>query len=86
MCSDTGHRIYHHHVSTQNIRNVARKYQNGYIFHCTMFKASESRVRDLTRALTYPKRLESIVVAGINNIGDGQAVEDIVEEFMELME
>ena len=48
-----------------------------------------ARVRDLTRALErnylyLSSRLEIIVVAGINNVGEGQASEDIVNEMKEL--
>ena len=48
-----------------------------------------ARVRDLTRALErnylyLSSRLEIIVVAGINNVGEGQATEDIVNEMEEL--
>ena len=47
------------------------------------------RVRDLTRALMMlylvnPERLEIIVIAGLNNIGDGQPVPEILDEIYEL--
>ena len=48
------------------------------------------RIRDLTRALImlflkhYSERLEIIVIAGINNVGDSQPVDDIMEEVSEL--
>ena len=47
------------------------------------------RVRDLTRALMMlylvnPERLEIIVIAGLNNIGDGQPVPEILHEIYEL--
>ena len=48
---DTNHRIYNHHVSTQNIRNFAKTYQKGYVFHCIMCKARESIVRPQTRKI-----------------------------------
>ena len=48
-----------------------------------------ARIRDLTRALMLlylgnPERLELILVAGLNNVGDGQSVPDIMEEIEEL--
>ena len=48
-----------------------------------------ARVRDLTRALKrnylyLSSRLEIIVVAGINNVGEGQDADGILEEFKEL--
>lgn len=47
------------------------------------------RFRDLTRALmmlylVHPERLEVIVIAGLNNIGDSQPVPDILDEIYEL--
>ena len=47
------------------------------------------RFRDLTRALImlylkFPERLEILVVAGLNNIGENQAVPDILDEIVEL--
>ena len=47
------------------------------------------RFRDLTRALmmlylVQPERLEIIVIAGLNNIGEGQSVTDILDEIYEL--
>ena len=47
------------------------------------------RIRDLTRALimlylTNPERLEIIVIAGLNNVGDNQPAEEIMEELREL--
>ena len=48
------------------------------------------RIRDLTRALImlylkkYSERLDIIVIAGLNNIGDSQPVADIMEEFSEM--
>ena len=47
------------------------------------------RVRDLTGALMMlylvkPERLEIIVIAGLNNIGDGQPVPEILDEIHEL--
>ena len=47
------------------------------------------RFRDLTRALmmlylVQPERLEIIVIAGLNNIGEGQSVSDILDEIYEL--
>ena len=49
------------------------------------------RARDMTRALImlylcYPERLEIILVAGLNNIGENQTAEEIVEELKELQE
>ena len=50
-----------------------------------------ARIRDLTKLifklyLKHPQRLEIVLVAGINNIGDGQPVSEIVEEIKELRE
>jgi hypothetical protein len=47
------------------------------------------RIRDLTRALhmlylIYPERLEIIVIAGLNNIGDSQTSKQIIDELTEL--
>ena len=47
------------------------------------------RIIDFTRALMMqylvnPKRLELIVIAGLNNIGDGQPVLEILDEIHEL--
>ena len=49
------------------------------------------RVRDLTRALfmmylKHPERLEIILIAGLNNIGQGQSVPDIIDKIIELKE
>ena len=49
------------------------------------------RIRDLTRALMMlylgrPERLELILIAGLNNIGDSQPVPDILDEICELKE
>ena len=49
------------------------------------------RVRDLTRALDrnylyMPHRLEIIVIAGINNVGEGQQASDIIKEMVEMRE
>ena len=128
LCSDEGHKVCHHHVSSQSVRLFATKYQSGYLFHCMMCKAQEStvrphtrklilttstlynvwtcpdlnlpihidiesivggRIRDLTRALhmlylIHPERLEIIVIGGLNNIGDSQTAEEIMEELTEL--
>ena len=128
LCSDTDHSVYHHHMSSQAIRDFARKHQRGYLFGCLMCKQSEStvrpstrkiiltsstlynvwnsdelqlpihvemeaivggRVRDMTRALIklyfrYKERLEIILIAGLNNIGESQTAEEIIEELIEL--
>ena len=47
------------------------------------------RIRDLTRALhmlylIHPERLEIIVIAGLNNVGDNQPAAEILEELSEL--
>ena len=59
--------------------------------HVDMESIVGGRVRDMTRALimqylNHPERLEIIVLAGINNIGAGQPVAEILEEFNELRE
>ena len=120
--------MYHHHVSSQQVRDFATKYQSGYMFYCMMCKMQEStirpstrklilttstlynvwsidnlnlpihidiesivggRIQDLTRALIMlylinPERLEIIVIAGLNNVGDNQPAEEIIEEIREL--
>ena len=130
LCSDPGHSVYHHHVSSKHVRDFAENYQKSFLFNCIMCKSREStirpstrkliltsstlynvwtyeelklpihleieaivggRFRDLTRALImsylrYPERLEIITVAGINNIGESQSSEDILEEIRELKE
>ena len=128
LCSDKNNRLYHHHLSSQKLREFATKYQSNYLFYCLMCKMQESivrpntrkliltsstlynvwsieslklpihidiesivggRIRDLTRALImlylkHPERLEIILIAGLNNIGDNQPAEDIIEEIREL--
>ena len=128
LCSDAGHKVFHHHMSSQGIREFAREHQRGYLFNCIMCKQSEStvrpstrkiiltsstlynvwksqelklpihiemesivggRVRDMTRAiiklyLRYKERLEIILVAGLNNIGENQTAAEIIEELKEL--
>ena len=47
------------------------------------------RIRDLTRALImlyliYPERLEIILIAGLNNVGDCQSAKEIMDELTEL--
>ena len=128
LCSEVGHDVYHHHISSQAVRDLASRYQGGYKFQCIMCRQDESiirprtrkivltdstlynvwsyremkllthmdiesivggRFRDLTRALImqylkFPERLEIIVVAGLNNVGDGQSVPDIIEELCEM--
>ena len=130
LCSDIGCSVYHHHVSSQAIREFAKVNLTSQKFNCIMCKAEETtthpptrkviltsstlfnvwsyhqlelqdhlevesivggRFRDLTRALLmlylkHPERLEIVVVAGLNNIGDGQAVPDIIDEITELKE
>ena len=60
--------------------------------HFEMEAVVGGRVRDLTRVLDRmylcdkPNRLEVILVCSINNIGDGQAPEDIIEEMQEMKE
>ena len=127
LCSDAEHQVYHHHMSSQGIRDFAVRHQQGCTFFCIMCKAKEStvrpatrkiiltsstlynswkedlklpihveieaivgaRIRDLTRAvimlyLNQPERLEIILVAGLNNIGDCQSAEEIMDEIVEL--
>ena len=50
-----------------------------------------ARIRNLTRVimmlyLKHPERLEIIIIAGINNVGEGQAVHEILDEIYELKE
>ena len=59
------------------------------LIHVDIESIVGGRVRNLTRALImqflrYPERLEIIVIAGLNNLGDGQPVPDILEELCEL--
>ena len=127
LCSDQDHRVYHHHASSQSIRNLAERFQSSYLFHCMMCKTQESvirpatrklilttstlynvwtsnlklpihidiesivggRIRDLTRALImlyliYPERLEIILIACLNNVGDCQSAKEIMDELTEL--
>ena len=47
------------------------------------------RVRNLTKALiklylVHPERLEVILIAGLNNIGEGQTAKEVMEEIAEL--
>ena len=128
LCSDKGHEVCHHHVSSEAVRVFAQQHMRKQLFNCFMCKIEESverpatrkiilttstlfnvwthtsfqpdihmeiesivggRVRDLTRALMMlylvkPERLEIIVIAGLNNIGDGQPVPEILDEIHEL--
>ena len=130
LCSDPDHKVYHHHISSQAIRDFAMEYQRGYVFRCIMCKQLESvvrpatrkiiltsstlynvwsyeglklpihmeiesivggRIRDMTRALIklylrYPERLEIVLIAGLNNIGESQSAGEIIEELKELKE
>ena len=60
--------------------------------HFEMEAVVGGRVRDMTRVLDRmylcdkPNRLEVILVCSINNIGDGQAPEDIIEEMKEMID
>ena len=133
LCSSKNRKVYHHHFSTQQIREFSLKYRSLGTFTCPICKTEEpvelatnvtrrvllssstlfniwedpnlkvenhfemeavvgGRVRDLTRVLDRmylcdkPNRLEVILVCSINNIGDGQAPEDIIEEMQEMKE
>ena len=60
-----------------------------YDYHVEIEAVVGGRIRDLTRAimmlyLRNPQRLEIILIAGINNIGEDQSVPDIQEEIDEL--
>ena len=60
-----------------------------YDYHVEIEAVVGGRIRDLTRAimmlyLRNPQRLEIILIAGINNIGEDQSVPDILEEIDEL--
>jgi hypothetical protein len=59
--------------------------------HFEMEAIVGGRVRDMTRALDrnylyMPHRLEIIVIAGINNVGEGQQASDIIKEMVEMRE
>ena len=59
--------------------------------HFDMEAIVGGRVRDMRIALEQnylylPNRLEIIIIAGINNIGEGQKAEEIVQEMIELKE
>ena len=59
--------------------------------HFEMEAIVGGRVRDLTRALRHlyldkPNRLEIIAMVSINNIGEGQAPEDIIQEMKDMKE
>ena len=128
LCSEEDCQIYHHHVSSQAVRDFARRHQNSLLYNCFMCRAEESvahpttrkviltsstlynvwtyqelnlqehmeiecvvggRIRDLTRALLmlylkHPERIEAVLIAGINNIGERQPVPDIIEELWEM--
>ena len=57
-------------------------------FHIDIETIVGGRVRDATRALKNflgkPEKLDIVVVCGLNNIGDGQHINDIIDEMMEL--
>ena len=125
---DKGHKVCHHHVSSEAVRVFAQQHMRKQLFNCFMCKIEESverpttrkiilttstlfnvwthtsfqpdihmeiesivggRVRDFTRALMMlylvkPERFEIIVIAVLNNIGDGQPVPEILDEIHEL--
>ena len=59
------------------------------LIHVDIESIVGGRVRDLTRALIkqylqYPERLEIVLLAGLNNIGDSQPVPEILDEMCEL--
>ena len=76
-------------LTTSTLYNVWSYEQLKLPLHIDIESIVGGRIRDLTRALimqylTHPKRLEIIVVAGLNNIGDNQPVPDIIDDIFEL--
>ena len=51
MCSDSEHKVYHHHSSSQQIRDFAVKHTPRYLFQCIMCKVEESVMRPRTRKI-----------------------------------
>ena len=78
-------------LTSSTLFNVWSYHQLELQDHLEVESIVGGRFRDLTRALLmlylkHPERLEIVVVAGLNNIGDGQAVPDIIDEITELKE
>ena len=49
LCSDDSCQIYHHHVSSQAVRDFAKMHQASQLFNCIMCKAEESVLHPPTR-------------------------------------
>ena len=76
-------------LTTSTLYNVWTQSSFKPDIHMEIESIVGGRIRDLTRALMmlyliHPERLEIIVVAGLNNIGDSQPVPNILDEIVEL--
>ena len=49
LCGDDSCQIYHHHVSSQAVRDFAKMHQASQLFNCIMCKAEESVLHPPTR-------------------------------------
>ena len=78
-------------LTDSSMYNVWKYHEMQLLDHMDMETIVGGRVRDLTRALMmqylkYPERLEIILIAGLNNVGEGQSAPDILDELCELKE
>ena len=78
-------------LTSSTLYNVWSYQELNMPIHVDIESIVGGRVRDLTRALimmylNHPERVEIILVAGLNNIGENQPVPDIIEELWELKE
>ena len=76
-------------LTSSTLYNVWKKKELKLPIHVEMESIVGGRIRDMTRALImlylrYPERLEIILIAGLNNVGEGQSAEEILEEIKEL--
>ena len=76
-------------LTTSTLYNVWERPNLKLPLHIDIESIVGGRIRDLTRALImlyliHPERLEVIVVAGLNNIGDSQSSKEIMDELTEL--
>ena len=78
-------------LTSSTLYNVWKSEELMLPIHIEMEAIVGARIRDMTRAiimlyLRYPERLEIILVAGLNNVGESETAEDIIEELKELKE